>query len=46
MALPAGHHVTRVELLRAEVNIPFTATAGHIEFTIPKIVDYEVAAIH
>jgi hypothetical protein len=35
-----------VELLRAETNIPYKATAGRIEFIIPKILDYEVAAIH
>ena len=38
--------VARVELLRAESNIPFRVTAGAIEFTIPRVVDYEVAAIH
>ena len=37
LELPKGRSVTRVELLRAETNIPFT---------IPKILDYEVAAIH
>jgi hypothetical protein len=46
MELPKGRSVTRVELLRAETNIPFHAAAGKIEFTIPKILDYEVAAIH
>ena len=34
------------ELLRAEKNIPFTATAGRIEFTIPGVVDHEVAALY
>ena len=37
---------TGVELLRAERQIPFTSGAGTIEFTIPRILDYEVAAIH
>ena len=46
MDLPKGRSVTRVELLRAETNIPFRVAAGKIEFTIPKILDYEVAAIH
>ncbi len=31
---------------RAEINIPFHVTNGAIEFTIPKIVDYEVAALY
>ena len=46
LTLPAGRRVTRVELLRAETNIPFTASASRIEFTIPKVVDYEVAALY
>jgi hypothetical protein len=45
MRLPAGRRVTRVELLRAETTIPFHLTNGFIEFTIPKVVDYEVAAL-
>jgi hypothetical protein len=36
MSLPAGRRVTRVELLRAERNIPFTGGSGTIEFTIPE----------
>ena len=46
MKLPAGSKVTRVELLRAEVDVPFHITQGAITFTIPKVVDYEVAALH
>ena len=46
MILPAGKRVTRVELLRAESNVPFRVTSGAIEFTIPKVEDYEVAALH
>jgi len=46
MELPAGRTVTRVELLRAEREIPFRQTAGIVEFTIPQVVDYEVAALH
>jgi hypothetical protein len=45
MKLPAGRRVTRVELLRAGTAIPFRQSAGQIEFTIPKVVDYEVAAL-
>jgi hypothetical protein len=46
MRLPAGHRVKRIELLRAEADVPFRVTNGLIEFTIPKVVDYEVAALH
>jgi hypothetical protein len=46
MSLPPGRRVTRVELLRAEKPIPFIAGAGKIEFTIPAVVDYEVAALY
>jgi hypothetical protein len=46
MSLPPGRRVTRVELLRAEKDIPFTGGSGTIEFTIPSVLDYEVAALH
>jgi hypothetical protein len=46
MKLPPGRRVNRVELLRAETDIPFRAAAGNIEFTIPRVVDYEVAAMY
>ena len=46
MMLPAGRRVTRVELLAAGGNIPFRAAGGTLEFTIPKVADYEVAAIY
>jgi hypothetical protein len=46
MSLPQGRQVTRVELLRANTNIPFTGGAGTIEFTIPRVLDYEVAALY
>ncbi len=46
MKLPPGRRVTRVELLRAETDIPFRAAAGVIEFTIPAVLDYEVAAMY
>jgi len=46
MKLPAGARVTRVELLKAETDIPFRVTGGAVEFTIPKVLDYEVAAVY
>ena len=45
MTLPKGRRVSRVELLRAERQIPFTGGAGTVEFTIPQVTDYEVAAL-
>jgi len=46
MSLPQGRRVSRVELLRAEANIPFAGGTGTIEFTIPRVLDYEVAALY
>jgi len=45
MRLPEGREVTRVELLRAATEIPFQIADGAATFTIPKVVDYEVAAV-
>jgi hypothetical protein len=44
--LPAGRRVTRVELLRAERDIPFHFAGDSVEFTIPSVSDYEVAALY
>jgi hypothetical protein len=46
MALPPGRRIARVELLRAETSVPFRATGGAVEFTIPRVLDYEVAALY
>ncbi|HWE50453.1 MAG TPA: hypothetical protein VG273_11710, partial [Bryobacteraceae bacterium] len=46
MRLPAGKKVNRVELLRAESAVPFKVSGGSIEFVIPTVADYEVAAIY
>jgi hypothetical protein len=46
MLLPPGRRVTRVQLLQAETDIPFTGGAGTIEFAIPRVLDYEVAALY
>jgi len=46
MRLPNGAKPTRVELLRAESDVPFRVSGGHLEFVIPKVEDYEIAAIH
>jgi hypothetical protein len=45
MAVPAGRQIAAVELLKAEARVPFDAAGGFVTFTIPSVVDYEVAAI-
>ena len=45
MRLPEGRRVSRVELLRAATEVPFQVADGTVTFTIPKVVDYEVAAV-
>jgi hypothetical protein len=46
MQTPAGTKVTRIELLRAGQDIPFRAIDQGIEFVVPRIDDYEVAAVY
>ena len=46
MRIPPGRRVSRVELLRAGKDIPFRMVNGTIEFTIPSVLDYEVAALY
>jgi hypothetical protein len=46
MQLPRARRVQKVELLRAGKDIPFRQTAGLMEFTLPSILDYEVAALY
>jgi hypothetical protein len=46
MQLPKGRRASRVELLRAGSDVPFHMANGAITFTIPKVVDYEVAAVY
>ncbi|HEX7158521.1 MAG TPA: alpha-amylase family protein [Edaphobacter sp.] len=45
LKLPSGTRVKSVDLLRAEQTIPFHLEAQTLRFTIPRIEDYEVAAI-
>jgi hypothetical protein len=45
MVLPAGRTVARVRLLRAEQSIPFSQDGSSVEFTVPGLADYEVAAV-
>jgi hypothetical protein len=46
MELPPGRRVVRIELLRAETDVPFQSEDGVVTFVIPRIADYEVAALH
>ena len=46
LALPSNRRVTRVELLKAETDIPFNVANGAVTFTVPRVVDYEVAAVY
>jgi hypothetical protein len=46
MQLPQGRKVSRVELLKAERNLQFTQHDNQIEFVIPSVEDYEVAALY
>ena len=45
MKLPAGVKVKSVELLQAGRSVPFGADADVLHFTVPRMEDYEVAAI-
>ncbi|HWB83845.1 MAG TPA: alpha-amylase family protein [Bryobacteraceae bacterium] len=45
MQLPQGAKVKEVRLLRAETNVKHTLESGTLEFTIPEVQDYEIAAI-
>jgi hypothetical protein len=44
--VPEGRTVSRVQLLKSESDIPFKRIKGGIEFTIPSVTEYEVAAIY
>ena len=46
MRLAPGVRPNRVELLRAESDATFQVSDGYIQFTIPKVIDYEIAAIY
>ena len=46
MSIPQGRRVSRVQLLRSGKDIPFNRTEGAIEFVIPGVLDYEIAAMY
>src|SRR5262249_43272861 len=45
MELPSNVRISSVKLLRAESSLEFRQTGSTITFTIPKVVDYEIAAV-
>jgi hypothetical protein len=45
MKLPSGVKVKSVELLRADIRVPFRLESEVLTFTIPRVEDYEVAAV-
>jgi len=45
VVFPCDRKVSSVTALRTERALPFTQSGRHIEFTIPSVTDYEVAAI-
>lgn len=46
MKLPEGQKISGVQLLRAEKTLPYETAAGVVSFTIPRVNDYEVAALY
>jgi hypothetical protein len=46
MLLPPGRRVVRVELLRSERVLAFRQDGSSVEFTVPGVADYEVAALY
>ena len=45
MKLPSGVKVKTVELLRAGIRVPFRLESEVLTFSIPRVEDYEVAAV-
>lgn len=45
MTLPSGADASQVRLLRAGNNVPFSRDGNTVTFTVPSVVDYEVAAL-
>jgi hypothetical protein len=45
MRLPFGAEISQVKLLRAGKDIPFSKNGPMVEFVIPGVTDYEVAAL-
>jgi hypothetical protein len=46
MRVPDKEHIASVHLLRLDQQIPFQQRSDVVEFTVPKVIDYEVAALN
>jgi Hypothetical glycosyl hydrolase 6/Beta-galactosidase trimerisation domain len=46
MKLPVGRSISRVKLLKTGKDVPFRRVSGGIEFSIPSVLDYEIAAMY
>ncbi|HMF71576.1 MAG TPA: hypothetical protein VK616_08880 [Flavitalea sp.] len=44
--LPAGAKIKRAEMLRSSTALVFRQTGNFVEFTIPSITDFEIAALY
>jgi hypothetical protein len=45
MTLPDGVKVMAVDLLRSDKTIPFRLEGSALRFTVPRVDDYEIAAV-
>jgi hypothetical protein len=45
MKLPNGVKVKTVDLLRSDKTIPFRLEGSVLRFTVPRVDDYEIAAV-
>jgi hypothetical protein len=45
MRLPFGAEISQVKLLRAGKDVPLSKNGHMVEFVIPGVTDYEVAAL-
>ncbi len=46
LRVPDEERIASVELLRAERQLPFRQRGSTVEFTVPEVLDYEVAALN
>jgi hypothetical protein len=45
MELPQGTRIAKIQLLRAEADVEFKQTGTSVKFIVPKVNDYEIAAM-
>jgi hypothetical protein len=45
-AIPESRSISRIQLLKAETDIPFRRVGGRVEFTVPSVTEHEVVAIY